>query len=241
MKEVERNDVGEYFYRHYSQDNLTGPGKAIVQATAKRIFDFCDLRSGTRVLEIGPGRGDFADICRQNNIHYSAIEANKEMADRLTSRGFKVIYSMVPPLPIIEEKFDAVIMIHVMEHMDTMTQALELSRNVFNLLKPGGYFIISSPDYVNCKHLFFYGDFSHNYITSKRRLEGLLLSSGFKEIAWVYLSGPISGLGCFLLSGIVARIPLQMLSVLFPKSNVINKAMKLQGTLLRSVLIRGIR
>lgn len=232
-------NAGSSFYKHFSKGRPTGLGSLIVKATAKKIFDFCKINKGTTLLEIGPGRGFFAEVCHENGVKYTAIEASKDMSDSLNSRGFNVLYGKVPPLPKMDERFDAVVMIHVMEHMDTMEQALELSQNVLDILKPDGKFIINSPDFINWKYLFFPGDFSHNYVTSQKRLEGLLLSSGFENINSVYMSGPVSGLLCFLISGIAARVPLQLLSALFPKSQIIHKLSKLQATFLRSIMISG--
>ena len=232
-------NAGSSFYKHFSQGKSTDLGRFIVKSTAKKIFEFCKINKGASLLEIGPGRGAFAEVCHENGVKYTAIEASKDMSDSLNSRGFKVLYGKVPPLPKIEDRFDAVVMIHVMEHMDTMGQALELSQDVFNILKPDGKFVISSPDFVNWKYLFFPGDFSHNYVTSQKRLESLLLSSGFENTKSSYLSGPISGLPCFLISGIAARIQLQILYAIFPKSNVIHKLLKIQATFLRSILISG--
>ncbi|HBG77353.1 MAG TPA: hypothetical protein DDW84_00695 [Phycisphaerales bacterium] len=238
MTDSQKN-TDDNFYKHFAQDKPTAIGGAWVKLTARKIFKFSEVKEGNSVLEIGPGRGDFARVCIEEKIKYTAIEANQQMADDLKALGVEVLQTRVPPLPKLENKFDAVVMVHVIEHMDTMNQALEISKGIFNALNPGGKFVISSPDFVNWKYLFFVGDFSHNYVTSVKRLEGLLLSSGYRNIKYTYMSGPISGFLSLIVSGIIARLPIQLLSILFPKNIVVKKMSKVQGMFLRSVLISG--
>ena len=57
------------------------------------------LKSGDKVLEIGPGRGAFADLCLERSIQYTAIEPNPHLAESLESRGAEVVRALVPPLP----------------------------------------------------------------------------------------------------------------------------------------------
>ena len=83
-------------------------------------------------------------------------------------------------MPELGRTFDVVVMNSVIEHMNTMVDALELSKQVLAMLNPGGRFVLYAPDYANWRHHFFIGDFSHSYITSWRRLEELLISAGYR-------------------------------------------------------------
>ena len=65
-EDTERNT----FYNHYSQDKPTKLGNWLVSSLSKRIFTFAQIEQGNSVLEIGPGRGVFADICLDNGIEY---------------------------------------------------------------------------------------------------------------------------------------------------------------------------
>ncbi|MFH1615920.1 MAG: class I SAM-dependent methyltransferase [Planctomycetota bacterium] len=227
------------FYDHFSQDKTTRIGRWLVKATSSIIFNAAKISPNSSILEIGPGRGALADICLENNIDYWAIEPNTQMAESLRKRGANVISKVVPPLPDIDKKFDAVIMIHVMEHMDTMSTALQLAKEIYDILKPGGKIVISSPDYVNWRHNFFRSDFSHNYVTTWQRLQSLLVSAGFEHIDGTCLSGPLKGPICFLPSAIASLLPLGTFVAMFPKNKLLHKLTKLQGTFLRSALVIG--
>ncbi len=229
------------FYDHYSQDKPTRFGRWLVVGVSERIFEFAGIRQGSRVLEIGPGRGVFADICLNNSVDYRAIEPNEEMANALEKRGINVARDIIPPIPQMQGTFDVVVMNSVMEHMDTMTAALDVAKGVYELLNPGGKFVIYVPDYANWKHHFFIGDFSHNYITTWRRLEGLLISAGFEDIEGRYQSLIFTGALCYLISGLASWLPFGRLDAMFPKSKLLHKLYKLQIAFLRRVLVSGVK
>ena len=227
----------EHFYDHFHQDNPTGIGSRITVAFSNKIFKYVKIEPNYSVLEIGPGRGVFADICLEKGIEYVAVEPNRQMAASLEKRGAEVICAMVPPLPALAKEFDIVVMINVMEHMNSMQEALQISRQISQILKPKGRFVICSPDYLNLRHNFFNCDFSHNYVTTRRRLKQLLVSAGFKNIKSCYLSGPLTGFICFIVSALVSHMPFGMLNAWFPDNKVVYKLYKIQLTFSRKVLI----
>ena len=233
-----QNKEPNAFFDHFGQgDKPTKMGMGLVKALSRRIFRYAEIASGTNILEIGPGRGVFADICLEKGIEYCAVEPNEQMATSLEKRGANVIRAMVPPLPEIERNFDAVVMINVMEHMNSMQDALQITRQIKQILKPEGKLVICSPDYLSWRHNFFNCDFSHNYVTTRRRLQQLLLNAGFKSIKSCYLSGPLTGFVCFLVTALISRLPFGILNALFPDNKVFYKLYKIQLTFLRKVLI----
>lgn len=234
------NKDSDAFFEHFSSgDTPTKAGAGLVRALARKIFKYAGIALGSSVLEIGPGRGDFADICLKEGIEYSAIEANRQMAESLERRGAHVVRAMAPPLPALDKQFDTVVMVNVMEHMNGMKDALEITRQIRQVLKPTGRFVICSPDYLNWRQNFFNCDFSHNYVTTRRRLEQLLIDSGFGHIKSCHLCGPASGPLCFLLSAVVSRLPFGFLNAAFPDCKLFYKLYKGQLTFLRKVLIVG--
>jgi len=235
------NEQKALFCDHFRQDKPTMFGSWLVRSMSKRIFEFAKIQQGCSVLEIGPGRGVFADICISNGIEYWAIEANDKMAQALEKRGVNVLRNLVPPVPTIERTFDVVVMINVIEHMDTMTAALQVATQAYKLLNPQGRFVIYSPDYINWKHHFFLNDFSHNYVTTWKRLQSLLTSAGFEETDAKYQSGHFQGATSLLLSVIASRLPFGWLTTMFPKNKLLFRFYKLQTTFLRRVLIAGIK
>ena len=235
-----QNADHDAFFNHFSQsDTPTKAGARLVKATARKIFKYAEIASGQNVLEIGPGRGDFADICLERGIEYAAIEANRYMAESLEKRGAEVVRAMVPPLPALDKTFDAVVMLNVMEHMNGMQDALQITQQISNVLKPKGKFVICSPDYLNWRYNYFNCDFSHNYVTTRRRLKQLLINGGFSHTRNCHLCGTTTGCLCFLISGVFSRLPFGLLNAMFSESKFFYKLYKIQLTFMRKVLIIG--
>jgi SAM-dependent methyltransferase len=235
---TEHDKESDAFFDHFSRgDKPTKTGMKLVRALAKKIFQYTQVPPGGSVLEIGPGRGDFADICLEKGLEYCAVEPNEEMAASLEKRGADVIRKMVPPLPAIDRKFDAVVMLAVMEHMNGMQDALQITRQIKEVLKPDGKFVICSPDYLNWRRNFFNCDFSHNYVTTRRRLKQLLVNAGYGDIRSCHLSGPFTGVLCFLFTAFVSRLPFGLFNAMFADSRLCYKLYKIQLTFLRKVLI----
>ncbi len=214
-------------------------GMKLVRAAAAKIFKFAQAHKAGSILEIGPGRGAFADLCLEHDIEYLAIEANETMARALEEKDARVIRATVPPLPSVDKDFDVAVMVNVMEHLNGMRDALDVTSQVFKVLRPGGKFVVCSPDYLNWRRNFFNCDFSHNYVTTRRRLEQLLLNAGFSNIKCCYLSGPLTGLASGLASALAGIMPFGFLNAVAPNSRLFYKLYKLQLTFLRNVIVIG--
>ena len=229
-----------HFYDHFCRDEPTGVGKWIAATLSQKIYRLAGIEPDHKVLEIGPGRGYFADVCLSKGVEYSAIEPNAAMAKSLEKKGVhpsRITCALVPPLPRLENVFDRVLMINVMEHVNSMQDALQTAQQIRSVLKPGGKLVICSPDYLNLRHNFFNCDFSHNYVTTARRLRQLLISAGFDNIKSRFLSGPLGGVTCFIVTALVARLPFGVLNAMFPESAALSKLYKAQLAFSRKVLI----
>jgi SAM-dependent methyltransferase len=228
------------FFDHLNKEQRpTGLGMRFVRRAAQRILAFAGVAPGSSVLEIGPGRGEFAELCLQRKMDYHAVEPNASLAASLRERGANVLCARVPPLPALDRKFDLAVMISVMEHMNGLEQALEIASGIRQILNPGGKFVIHSPDYLSWRQHFFNCDFSHNYVTTRRRLEQLLVDTGYGDIHSVYMSGSFVGPASVVLSALGSRLPFGALEALFPRCGLCSRLYKLQLTLSRRVLILG--
>jgi len=228
------------FFEHLRQaEQPTGLGLRWARRASQRILAFADMAPGSRVLEIGPGRGEFAELCFAQKMEYHAVEPNAGLAELLRQKGAKVICARVPPLPALDRKFDLVAMVNVMEHMNGLEQALDTACQIRKVLNPGGKFLIHSPDYLSWRGHFFNCDFSHNYVTTRRRLDQLLVNAGYSGIRSGYMSGPFQGAAAVLLSAVASRMPFGAMEALSPGCPVCSRLYKLQLTFSRRVLILG--
>lgn len=232
--------TAEVFFDHLrTAEQPTGLGRRWVQHATQRILAFAEMTPGSSVLEIGPGRGELADLCLAQKMEYHAIEPNAGLAEALRHRGAKVICARVPPLPALDRKFDLVAMVNVMEHMSSLEQALDTATQIRQVLKPGGKFLIHAPDYLSWRGHFFNCDFSHNYVTTRRRLDQLLVNAGYSGIRSGYMSGPFRGTAAVLVAALASHLPFGALEALSPGCPVCSRLYKLQLTFSRRILILG--
>jgi cyclopropane fatty-acyl-phospholipid synthase-like methyltransferase len=175
------------FYDFY----LNRPAGSLAKIQAMRLIPALatpalkGLPQNAKILEIGVGRGDFAQYLKGIGLNYTGIEANKILCDRLNEQGFNIICSQVPPFPEELESgtFDLVIMCHIFEHFMDFKEALKVLSEIFILLKPvGGKLLLFHPDYLDWGADYFDGDYSHSLILTRNRVDNLLNDSGYKII-----------------------------------------------------------
>lgn len=94
------------------------------------------------VLEIGTGSGYGVEVIAPHANKFTTIDKHPtqglSLPDNCTFRQ-----ATVPPLPFDDESFDFVISFQVIEHIK---RDKEFVKEVFRVLRPGGKFIVSTPN-----------------------------------------------------------------------------------------------
>lgn len=139
----------------YNQDYFLGPhtpeGEAAVaemkQATAKlyleQLIDYCG-RPGGKLLEIGPGNGDFLAVAGEAGFEVTGIEISPHAVDTANKRlgGEYVRCGTLETAAIPGEQFDVCTLFDTIEHT---RNPLQLLRKVREILKPDGILFLSTP------------------------------------------------------------------------------------------------
>lgn len=98
------------------------------------------LHPGSRVLEVGCGRGHLTRTLAQRGVDVIGVDANPHAPAESGSE--RVMCMRAEQLTFPDESFDAVISIHTIEHvMDIATVLAEMSR----VLVPGGRLLLVYP------------------------------------------------------------------------------------------------
>ena len=103
------------------------------------------LDEAGRVLEIGPGKGELLHHLTQNGIDIQAVEINESYiaAARSLSSDLRLTQISDTTLPFVDESFDVVLSLDVLEHIpDTDSHLTEVRR----VLKPKGRYLLQSPN-----------------------------------------------------------------------------------------------
>lgn len=148
---------------------------------------------GGFVLDIGSGRGEFLELCREHGIPAKGADLNEVMVEHCREKGLDVIcadgISYLQNIP--DETLCAITAFQVVEHL-TPKQLLSLVQTAIVKLKAGGLIILET---VNTDSLYslknFYLDLTHTKPIPSSTLRFLLEVVGFKNVKVVF-SSPVS-------------------------------------------------
>jgi len=100
-----------------------------------------------RVLDIGCGAGEFLSSFASRGWETVGVEPGKQYAEKARGRGIEVVEEQLTD-DLVKRlgTFDAVLLIHVLEHVPYPEDML---RMVYTLLRPGGIFLCEVPNDFN--------------------------------------------------------------------------------------------
>ena len=131
---------GDYFQDHAHESIVTG----VTANQWTRLSLARGLRPGDSLLDIGMARGGSMQAARDlgwSEIH--GLDCTDTFLRELEARGFHVQVADAHALPFPADRFDAVLMSHVLEHLDNPSQALS---EVHRVLRPEGVAVITVPN-----------------------------------------------------------------------------------------------
>lgn len=141
--------------------------------------------SGRRMIEIGGGTGAFGTYAKSRGWNYSDFDISNVAVEDVLKIGLDATCfspSSLPPLPANESNM--VVMWEVIEHVSDVHGYLE---KIFESLKPGGIFLLSTPNYYRKGYKG--SDFGllgsppiHINFFTKESLEFLLKNAGFSKV-----------------------------------------------------------
>ncbi len=126
--------------------NLTRGQYGLAMALLKNT----ELEPNAKVLDVGAGMGEFASILKDRGLQVVCTDGAEHCYEHLLTLGFQSYLSDLETekLPFPNESFDLVVSIEVIEHLWNTGQYLS---EIQRVLKPGGYFICTTPNYNNWK------------------------------------------------------------------------------------------
>ncbi len=167
-------------YDSYNKERLYKPGLTLKCRNRLHhlVLSGLDVRS---ICEIGVGFGELAHYCRKEGIGWVGIEPNDRLRKELADDGFRVYNGMLPEFPAIDERYDAIFASHFIEHLNGLQEVIQfLNACEQNLRSHGGrYLILLYPDIEKCGSIFWH-DYTHSFVTTKKRIEDLLFDLNWK-------------------------------------------------------------
>lgn len=102
----------------------------------------CENGVGLKLLDVGAGSGILLEAAQKFGFEAVGIEPSTWLANIAKERKLN-IHAGVLPHPAINDEFDVVMLIDVIEHV---TEPLMLLRQARNYVKPGGIVLVVTPD-----------------------------------------------------------------------------------------------
>ena len=140
---------------------------------------------GPRVLDLGPGRGEWLAVLAEVGVPAVGVDDNAAMVEHLRGRGLDVVLGDAAAhlAAVPDGSLDAVTAFHVVEHLD-LEALLTLLAQSRRVLRPGGLLVLETPNPANlvmgaCN---FYLDPTHRSPVPPARLRFLAAASGFTGI-----------------------------------------------------------
>jgi len=168
-----------------SLEQTTGAYLTIKKRYTRCMFDylltFIKEDSGL-IAEIGPGLGHFALECKKRGFDYIGFEPSQELRDALLKKNINVIDAYVPPIPLEPNSCDLIYASMILEHLPTYNEAGFFLNEISRVLNNDSFVCLVVPNYLTVKEFFFEMDYSHSFVTTKRRVTNLLRDAGIKVI-----------------------------------------------------------
>lgn len=99
-----------------------------------------------RILDVGCGDGRFLEVLRDfgsSEWELRGIDIDEQAVERAKARGIQAEFARLEDFDPGDERFDMVVQFQVIEHVSAPD---EMARKVFDLLVPGGLFVVETPD-----------------------------------------------------------------------------------------------
>jgi 2-polyprenyl-3-methyl-5-hydroxy-6-metoxy-1,4-benzoquinol methylase len=150
---------------------------------------FRETDKDLRILDIGCGLGQMLNYLKKegfNNLY--GIDINEEAIEACTKKGLAVkkINDTRDFTVDADQKFDRIVMSHVLEHIDKDKIVDTLIHIKKNLLKEGGQFLLMVPNAQSYTGAYWrYEDFTHTILFTAGSCFYVLKAAGFTTIDFI--------------------------------------------------------
>jgi SAM-dependent methyltransferase len=205
--------MSDTFYRDFSerQRQLTEFGRARRSRTERNRLGLVmrHLAPPGDLLEVGPGHGTLALAAVEAGWRYRGVEASTTLVAHLRDLGLDIVQAWAPPLPAPDASCDVVYADQVLEHMTGLDAARAFVAEALRALRPGGVCFVVVPDYLTQRTFFWDVDYTHNFVTTERRVRQLLYDGGFDVREVVRSIGAATGFrrDALAAAAVLTRLP----------------------------------
>lgn len=165
-------------YAEFASNKPSKIGLRALRFQQSRLLKTVIAKSGevNSVLEIGPGWGAFATLCRDLGVKYEFIDNSPAISDLMFANGFVGLCGTTDQLQTIQAS--TIYMSHVLEHSPTWSEARNMLSHLSAIAQDGTRIVIIGPDFLSWRAEFFNVDSTHGYPTTLRNVVQLVQDVG---------------------------------------------------------------
>ena len=170
-------DYVSYVYNETDRPKTAYPGELV-----KYLIQRCNIRESSKVLDLGCGRGDFADAFRKSGMKVSGVDISDNVTKHYPQIGFASCDFTKDHLPYKDGEFDVVFSKSVIEHLYYPDKLFLEAKRV---LCRGGVLITMCPSWEHNYRTYF-DDFTHRTPFMKSSLYDFNVLIGMKNVQTDY-------------------------------------------------------
>lgn len=170
---VEEIRDSNYSYLDIVYNEKVRPKTDYPEKLTQYLINRFNIKRNSILLDIGCGRNEYIDIFEKNGLKCYGVDLENYNGKKI----FRVNLEN-DRLPFDDNTFDVVFGKSILEHINN---PLNMMKETYRVLKPGGLFINLVPNWITCIYLY-YTDSFHKQPYCEEALSELLLISGFGNV-----------------------------------------------------------
>jgi len=200
--------VSEY-NKNFNVDSASNDASIAKKRVSKLISAFhinSLIPSNPRILEIGGGEGNAAEVLRKKlSADVVILEPNSSEAKIAAEKGFTVINSILETVNLEPETFDFVLMLRTADHLVDCAKSFH---KIYELLKPEGKVLLDGIDYfkkmstfssaitpLKIDHCYYFSPLTLAAMLNKHKLQPLVIDLNISDHIVILAERGKSGLG----------------------------------------------
>lgn len=162
------------FKKNYRQS-----GNYYLKEFLLKNIDEENLSARPKLLDIGCGHGVFLYFLKEDNFELYGLEPGNGAVEFGRQLGLNITQGTLEEADLPENNFDIIVSLATIEHVN---DPLNVLKKIQSLLRPGGYLLLTTPDFremVLRRGMGNFFKFVHTFYFTEKTMSGLLKQAGF--------------------------------------------------------------